>query len=98
MAAGHTSETLYFFKTYQTYTQSDKISIIPTGPPRFVTKTPSLVSVREGENLSLEISVSGYPAPKITWSLHGRNYEDKSRFNITGEIFQISGSASKIRE
>ncbi|XP_068679579.1 uncharacterized protein [Montipora foliosa] len=68
-----------------------KMMVTNFGPPRFVTKTPSLVSVREGENLSLEISVSGYPAPKVTWSLHERNYEDKSRFNITGEIFQIRG-------
>ncbi|XP_068679578.1 uncharacterized protein [Montipora foliosa] len=59
------------------------------GPPRFVTKTPSLVSVREGKNLSLEISVSGNPAPKITWSVHGRDYGDKSRFNITDKIFEI---------
>ncbi|XP_068679584.1 immunoglobulin superfamily DCC subclass member 3-like [Montipora foliosa] len=59
------------------------------GPPRFVTKTPSLVSVREGENLSLEISVSGNPAPKITWSMHGQDYRDRSRFNITDKIFEI---------
>ena len=56
-----------------------------------MTKTPSLVSVREGKNLSLEISVSGNPAPKITWSVHGRDYGDKSRFNITDKIFEIRG-------
>ncbi|XP_068747696.1 uncharacterized protein [Montipora capricornis] len=68
-----------------------KMMVTNFGPPRFVTKTPSLVSVREGKNLSLEISVSGNPAPKITWSVHGRDYGDKSRFNITDKIFKIRG-------
>ncbi|XP_068747699.1 uncharacterized protein [Montipora capricornis] len=66
-----------------------KMMVTNFGPPRFVTKTPSLVSVREGENLSLEISVSGNPAPKITWSMHGQDYRDRSRFNITDKIFEI---------
>ncbi|XP_068679572.1 uncharacterized protein [Montipora foliosa] len=68
-----------------------KMMVTMFGPPRFTTKTPSPVSVREGENLSLEISVSGNPAPKITWSVHGRDYGDKSRFNITDKIFEIRG-------
>ena len=54
-----------------------------------MTKLPTLVSLSEGENLSLDISVSGSPFPKITWSIHGRGYGDKTRFNITDEKFEI---------
>ncbi|XP_068747694.1 uncharacterized protein [Montipora capricornis] len=60
-------------------------------PPRFMTKLPTLVSLREEENLLLDISVSGSPFPKITWSIHGRGYGDKTRFNITDEKFEIRG-------
>ena len=54
-----------------------------------MTKLPTLVSLSEGENLSLDISVSGSPFPKIMWSIQGRGYGDKTRFNITDEKFEI---------
>ena len=63
----------------------------PTAPPRFTSKPPSLVSVKEGSNLSLSISASGNPAPKITWSLQERNHGNQSRYKITADKFEIRG-------
>ena len=65
--------------------------IVPTAPPRFTNKPPSLISLREGENLSLSISASGNPTPKITWSMQGRNHGDQSRYKITADKFGIRG-------
>ena len=56
-----------------------------------MTQLPSLVSLREGGNLSLEVAVSGGPFPKITWSVHGREIVDKSRLTITDNKFEIRG-------
>ena len=56
-----------------------------------MTKLPSLVSLREGGNLSLEIAVSGSPFPNITWSVHGRVVIDRSRLTITNDKFEIRG-------
>ena len=44
----------------------------------------------EGANLSLTISVSGKPAPKITWYVQGRKIEDQGRYKITADKFEIS--------
>ncbi|XP_015755538.1 PREDICTED: uncharacterized protein LOC107335079 isoform X2 [Acropora digitifera] len=60
-------------------------------PPRFMTELPSLISLSEGENLTLEVAVSGSPFPKITWSVHGREIVDKSRLTITNDKFEIRG-------
>ncbi|KAJ7374119.1 Immunoglobulin super DCC subclass member 3 [Desmophyllum pertusum] len=46
--------------------------------------------MREGDKLSLHISVSGNPAPKITWSFQGRDLDNRSRFKFTAELFEIS--------
>ena len=40
--------------------------------------------------MSLNISASGNPAPKITWSLQGGNHGNQSRFKLTDEKFEIS--------
>ena len=61
----------------------------PTAPPRFTRKPPSLVSIKEGSNLSLSISSSGNPAPKITWSVQGRNHGNQRRYKITADKFKI---------
>ena len=63
--------------------------IHPTAPPRFKEKPPSLISLREGENVSLIISATGNPAPNITWSVQGRNHGDQSRYKITSDKFEI---------
>ena len=67
------------------------IIFVSTAPPRFMTELPSLISLREGENLTLEVAVSGSPFPKITWSVHGREIVDKSRLTITNDKFEIRG-------
>ena len=67
------------------------ILFVSTAPPRFMTKLPSLVSLREGGNLSLEIAVSGGPFPKITWSVHGREIIESSRLTVTNDKFEIRG-------
>ena len=46
--------------------------------------------MREGDKLSLHISASGNPAPKITWSFQGRDLDNRSRFKFTAELFEIS--------
>ena len=54
-----------------------------------MSKIPKSISIREGNKLSLNISTSGNPAPKITWSLQGRNHGNQSRFKATAETFEI---------
>ena len=76
---------IYFLLT------AEKLIFLSTAPPNFMTKLPSLVSLREGGNLSLEIAVSGSPFPKITWSVHGREIVNKSRLIITNNKFEIRG-------
>ena len=61
-----------------------------TAPPRFTSKVPSSITIREGAKLSLNISASGNPAPKITWSLQGGNHGNQSRFKFTDETFEIA--------
>ena len=56
-----------------------------------MTKLPSLVSLKEGENLTLEVAVSGSPFPNITWSVHGREIIESSRLTITNDKFEIRG-------
>ena len=70
---------------------AEKWFFLSTAPPTFMTKLPSLVSLREGGNLSLEIAVSGSPFPKITWSVHGREVIERSRLTITNDRFEIRG-------
>ena len=65
------------------------ILFVSTAPPRFMTELPSLISLREGGNLTLEVAVSGSPFPKITWSVHGREIVDQSRLTITNNKFEI---------
>ena len=54
-----------------------------------MTKPPSLITLREGENVSLVINASGNPAPDITWSVQEGNVIDKSRYMITADRFDI---------
>ena len=58
-------------------------------PPRFMSKIPKSISIREGDKLSLNISTSGNPAPKITWSLQGGSLRNQSRIKATAESFEI---------
>ena len=62
---------------------------LPTAPPRFVNKPPPLIFVREGGNLSISISVSGNPVPKITWTLQDKNHENQTRYKVTADKFEI---------
>ena len=56
-----------------------------TAPPRFTSKPPPLIFIKEGGNLTLSISVSGNPQPKITWSVRLKIHENQSRVNSTGD-------------
>ena len=38
--------------------------------------------------MSLSISASGNPAPKITWSVQGKNHRNETRFKITDDKFE----------
>ena len=40
--------------------------------------------------MSLTVSVSGNPAPKITWSVEGKTHGEQSRYKITADKFEIS--------
>ena len=40
--------------------------------------------------MSLTVSVSGNPAPKITWSVQGKTHGEQSRYKITADKFEIS--------
>ena len=62
---------------------------LPTAPPRFVNKPPPLIFLREGGNLSISISVSGNPVPKITWTLQDKNHENQTRYKVTADKFEI---------
>ena len=62
-----------------------------TAPPTFMTKLPSLVSLKEGGNLTLEVAAYGSPFPNITWSVHGREIIESSRLTITNDKFEIRG-------
>ncbi|KAL9980581.1 hypothetical protein ACROYT_G009187 [Oculina patagonica] len=73
-------------KRLEAYTQREMTKF---APPRFTSKIPQSISIREGSKLSLNISTSGNPAPKITWSLHGRNHGNQSRLKATAETFEI---------
>ena len=62
-----------------------------TAPPRFTSKPPPLIFIKEGGNLALSISVSGNPQPKITWSVRLKIHENESRVNSTGdEKFELN--------
>ena len=62
-----------------------------TAPPRFTSKPPPLIFIKEGGNLTLSISVSGNPQPKITWSVRLKIHENESRVNSTGdEKFELN--------
>ena len=50
---------------------------------------PPSITIREGAKLSLNISATGKPIPKISWSLNGGNHGNQSRFKITDETFEI---------
>ena len=39
--------------------------------------------------MSLNASASGNPAPKITWSVQGKNGGDQSRHTVTADQFAI---------
>ena len=56
-----------------------------TAPPRFTSKPPPLIFIKEGGNLTLSISVFGNPQPKITWSVRLKIHENESRVNSTGD-------------
>lgn len=58
-------------------------------PPRFTNKPPPLIFIKEGGNLSVTISVSGYPTPKVTWSMQGKNHGNQTRFKTTLDKFDI---------
>ena len=40
--------------------------------------------------MSLKISASGKPAPKISWSLQGGNHGNQSRFKLTDGTYEIT--------
>ena len=63
--------------------------VIPkrTAPPRFTNKPPPLIFIKEGGNLSVSISASGYPVPKITWSMQGKNHQNQTRFKTAADKF-----------
>ena len=56
-----------------------------TAPPRFTSKPPPLIFIKEGGNLTLSISVSGNPQPKITWSVRLKIHGNQSRVNSTDD-------------
>lgn len=58
-----------------------------TAPPRFTNKPPPLIFIKESGNLSVSISASGYPVPKITWSMQGKSYQNQTRFKIAADKF-----------
>jgi len=70
----------------KTYTQEE---ITKFAPPRFTRKRQTLISIKEGGNLSLKISAFGNPTPKITWSVQGRNHTNQSRYKIAADKFEI---------
>lgn len=63
--------------------------IISTAPPRFTRKPPPFIFIKEGGNLTLGISASGKPQPKITWSIRNKTQENERRVNITDNKFEI---------
>ncbi|KAL9980579.1 hypothetical protein ACROYT_G009185 [Oculina patagonica] len=73
-------------KRLEAYTQREMTKF---APPRFTSKIPQSISIREGSKLSLNISTFGNPVPKITWSLQTRNHGNRSRFKATAETFEI---------
>jgi len=62
---------------------------LSTAPPRFTSKIPPSITIKEGAKLSLNISSIGNPTPKIKWSLQGRNHGNQSRFELTDKAFEI---------
>lgn len=58
-------------------------------PPRFSSKIPSSISVREGNNLSLRISASGNPVPKITCSLQSKIQGNGGRILVSNEKLEM---------
>ena len=92
-----TSSGAYYVQTHFMFVAMLLVStefdcLIPsysTAPPRFTSKIPPSITIREGAKLSLNISASGNPPPKITWSLQGRNHGNQSRFKLTDETFEI---------
>ena len=64
---------------------------LSTAPPRFTFKIPPSITIREGAKVSLNISASGNPVPKITWSLQSGAHYNQSRFKFTDNTFQIEG-------
>ena len=60
-----------------------------TAPPRFTRKPPPLIFIKEGGNLTLSISVSGNPQPKITWSVRQKTQGNKRRVKSTENRFEI---------
>jgi len=73
-------------KRLEAYTERE---MTKSAPPRFTSKIPPSITLREGTKLSLNISASGNPAPKITWSLQGGNHGNQSRFKLTNETLEI---------
>jgi len=76
-------------KRLEAYTQRE---IAKFAPPRFTSKTPQSITIREGTKLSINISATGNPPPKITWSFQGENHGNQSRFKITDKTFEIAGA------
>ncbi|CAH3160376.1 unnamed protein product [Porites lobata] len=70
---------------------SNQADVAMFAPPRFTSKPPPLIFIKEGGNLTLSISVSGNPQPKITWSVRLKIHENESRVNSTGdEKFELN--------
>ena len=51
-------------------------------PPRFLKTPSSVVKLVEGANIKLDCVISGYPAPKVTWSRNGVLIQDSPRYTV----------------
>ena len=54
-----------------------------------MSEIPPSITIKEGTKLSLNVSATGNPVPKITWSLQGENDGNQSQFKVTDETFEI---------
>ncbi|XP_073256827.1 protogenin A-like isoform X2 [Porites lutea] len=59
-------------------------------PPRFTKKPPSSIVIKDGSNMTFSFSISGYPKPKVTWSMKTKTQENQTRFTVLADKFEMS--------
>ena len=78
-----------FFITFKVYLCIIRLLISSIAPPRFTSKPPSQITIKEGAKLSLNTASSGNPTPKVTWSVRDKNHGNQSQYTITSDQFEI---------